>query len=163
MEIWDILDEQGNFTGKTIVRGETLKEGEYHLVVHIWIVNDKGQYLIQRRADHLKLMPGMWATTGGSSIEGEDSKVAALRETKEELGLTIEPNKIHKLDRVKRIHNIVDVWVIRENVSLKDIKILEEEVSDVRWVTKAKLKEMIKNGDFHNYGEEYFKKIFNLV
>ena len=43
-EIWDIYDENRNLTGKTIKRAEyinKIKENEYHLVVHIWIKNDK--------------------------------------------------------------------------------------------------------------------------
>jgi len=43
MEIWDILDKNGNMTGKTITRGDNLRDGEYHLIVHIWIINGKGE------------------------------------------------------------------------------------------------------------------------
>ena len=47
-ERWDILNEQGVLTGKTAVRGiGALKPGEYHLVVHIWILSDDGKILIQ--------------------------------------------------------------------------------------------------------------------
>ena len=49
-ERWDILNEQGVLTGKTAVRGiGALKPGEYHLVVHIWILSDDGKILIQKR------------------------------------------------------------------------------------------------------------------
>ena len=58
-EIWDIFDGNGEPTGKTTLRGRCyLKPGEYHLVVHIWIVSDEGKILIQRRSDDKKLMPG---------------------------------------------------------------------------------------------------------
>ena len=50
MELWDILDEKGNKTGRTMVRGNRIKRGDYHLVVHIWAKNEKGEYLIQKRA-----------------------------------------------------------------------------------------------------------------
>ncbi len=89
MELWDILDEDGNATGRTIMRGNELKEDEYHLVVHIWIINNKGEILIQKRSEHLEFAPGVWATTGGSAIKGEDSITAACRETKEELGIVM--------------------------------------------------------------------------
>ena len=39
MEIWDLLDECGNKTGKTVNRGVELKENQYHLEVHLWIIN----------------------------------------------------------------------------------------------------------------------------
>jgi hypothetical protein len=37
MEIWDILDINGNKTGKTKIRGHKLNKSEYHLVIHVWI------------------------------------------------------------------------------------------------------------------------------
>ena len=57
MEIWDILDENGNKTGRTIIRGEKLEVDEYHLVVHIWIINSNGEILIQKRPEHLEFAP----------------------------------------------------------------------------------------------------------
>jgi 8-oxo-dGTP diphosphatase len=160
MEIWDILDRQGNLTGKTIVRGEELKEEEYHLVVHIWIMNSKGEFLIQKRAEALKLMPGMWAATGGSVLAGEDSKTAALREVKEELGIDVNSDNIMKIGRVLRKQNLADVWSIREEVNIEDLELLEEEVSDARWMTKEEIKTMISRGEFHDYGEEYFRNLY---
>lgn len=144
------------------MRGEKLKAGDFHLVVHIWIINDRNEYLIQRRAEHLKLFPGIWATTGGSAISGEDSKTAAIREVEEELGIKPETENMKKIKRIKRKDNFTDVWLLQQNVLINDVKI-QEEVSEVMWVDKIKLEEMINNGTFHNYGEDYFKLIFNLT
>ena len=81
-EIWDIFDADGNPTGRTVVRGRYfLKPGEYHLVVHIWIVSSDGRLLLQRRSDKKRLMPGEWAATGGAAISGESSFEGAKRET----------------------------------------------------------------------------------
>lgn len=77
MERWDLRDGEGNPTGETMERGEHLKPGQYHLVVHIWIIDGQGRLLIQKRAAHLKLMPDIWAATGGSAVAGEDSHTAA--------------------------------------------------------------------------------------
>lgn len=70
-----------------------MKKDEYHLSVFIWIENDKGEYLISQRASTLKLAPNMWETTGGGAISGEDSLTATLRETNEELGISLNPKK----------------------------------------------------------------------
>ena len=154
MGIWDVLDERGNITGKTIDRGEILKEGEYHLVVHIWIINDKGEILIQKRPNNLKFAPGKWAITGGSAIQGEDSITAACRETKEELGIDIQP--IYKPIRHKRNSDFTDIWVVKQEINLEDIKLQKEEVCDVKWVTVEELRDMIHKGTFHRYSEKYF-------
>ena len=91
MELWDLLDEQGNPTGETMVRGERLRTGQFHLVVHIWVVDTAGRLLLQKREAHLRLMPDIWAATGGSAVAGEDSETAARRELREELGIHTAP------------------------------------------------------------------------
>jgi isopentenyldiphosphate isomerase len=160
MELWDILGEQGNKTGRTIVRGEKLKEDEYHLVVHIWILNDKNEFLIQKRAEHLKLMPGLWAATGGSVIAGEDSLTGAIREVKEELGIDVDIANLTKLRRIKRKNNLSDVWLVRQNVSLEDVIVQVEEVSQAKWAAKEDIENMVEEGTFFNYGDEYFNFLF---
>lgn len=159
MEIWDVYDENGNNTGRTAIRGEKLAEGDYHLVVHIWIMNDQNEFLIQKRADHLTLFPGIWATTGGSAIQGEDSKTAAIREVQEELGFQPNADKLKMLKRMKRKDHLADIWFLQQNIPLNLIQIQQEEVSDVKWVRKEALQEMIATGNFHNYGTEYFQDI----
>ena len=87
VELWDVFDSFGNPTGKKIARGTgILKPGEFHLVVHIWVVSSDGRVLIQRRSDERKLMPGEWAATRGAAIAGESSFQAVKRELFEELG-----------------------------------------------------------------------------
>lgn len=161
IETWDIYDKNGNKTGKTVIRGEKLKEGDFHLVVHIWIRNNKGEYMIQKRADHLEYLPSIWATTGGSAIEGEDSQTAAIREVEEELGIRPNIENMKKKKRIFMKNSIVDIWFILQDFSLNDITFCKEEVSAVKWVDKITLKEMIKSGIFYDYGEEYFRYIFN--
>lgn len=89
-EFWDIVDEHGNKTGNLHERGKPMQKGEYHLSISIWIFNSKGEFLISKRTP-TQIAPNMWETTGGSAIAGEDSRAAALRETSEELGITLIP------------------------------------------------------------------------
>lgn len=157
METWDILDENGSITGRTILRGKDLKVGEYHLVVHIWIINSKGEVLIQRRPEHLEFAPGVWATTGGSAIVGEDSITAACREVKEELGIKISKNSMLPPLKIKRKNDFTDIWVVKQDIELIEMKLQKEEVEDVKWVNKQELKEMILDGSFYRYSDVYFQ------
>jgi len=162
MELWDILDEEGNKTGKTIERGDELKKDQYHLVVHIWIINDSNQLLIQKRAEHLKLEPGIWATAGGSAIQGENSKTAALRETKEELGIEPKAHNMKKLERLQRKDNFTDIWILKQDVSLTEVDRSCEEVSEVKFVNISELKKMIEQDKFYDYGDKYFRYIWDI-
>ena len=162
-EKWDILDKNGIPTGKTTTRGQVfLKPGEYHLVVHIWVISSDGKFLIQRRSDKKKLMPGEWAATGGAAIAGEDSFTAASRELFEELGIKMDADIAKKAFRmIRRRNSILDVWVVCDNTPVGDLALQETEVAEAKWVTETELKEMITNGKFHNYGDEYFSRVFD--
>ena len=163
-ERWDILNEDGRPTGRTTVRGNVkLKPGEYHLVVHIWIISSRGRFLIQRRSDDKKLMPGEWAATGGAAIAGEDSFAAASRELYEELGIESDRDSLMWLTRIKRRNSLLDVWVITSDIDEDSLTLQKSEVAEAKWVKKEELEQMIENGQFHNYGWEYFDNIFERI
>lgn len=163
-EKWDILDSGGNPTGKTTLRGRNFfKPGEYHLVVHIWVISSDGKLLIQKRADTKKLMPGEWAATGGAAISGEDSFTAAKRELFEELGIQSDKSTLKKTVRIKRRNSLLDIWLTICDTPAEELTLQVSEVADAKWVTKDELVEMIENGEFHNYGREYFNLIFEKI
>ena len=87
VELWDILDKNGNVTGRVHERGKPMNKGEFHLEVYVWIENDNGEYLISQRSLN-KTFPNMWECTGGNAVVGDDSLTTALKEAKEELKQT---------------------------------------------------------------------------
>lgn len=165
MEIWDIYNINREKTGKTIVRGEKLEVGEYHLVVHIWIMNTKGEFLIQKRASTMQLRPNMWAMTGGSAVAGDDSHTACVREMYEEIGIQPDMDNAKVAFTVTRKDNICDVWLIKQDFEISECKMQVEEVSDLKWATIQEIKEMIKQKIFINYFylEDLFKFVGKLV
>jgi len=164
MEIWDIMNEDGRVTGRTAVRGKTtLRPGEYHLVVHIWVVSSYGNLLIQRRSEKRRLMPGEWAATGGSAISGESSLFAAARELREELGIGAIKGSLKLAGRLKRRNSLLDIWFIRCDADISRLRLQKSEVAEVKWVTPGELKCMIENKKYHNYGKEYFKLVFDYL
>ena len=163
-EKWDILNENGLPTGRTTLRGNyVFKKGEYHLVVHIWVVSPEGMILIQRRSEEKKLMPGEWAATGGAAITGEDSFTAAARELYEELGIKSDRESLKFVTRLKRRNSFLDIWAIKTYVPENNLKLQKSEVADAKWVSKETLEEMIKNGNYHNYGSNYFSVVMEKI
>lgn len=164
MEKWDILNADGEPIGKTTLRGKcNLKPGEYHLVVHIWVVSSRGDFLVQRRSENKKLMPGEWAATGGAAISGEDSYTAANRELYEELGIKSNKQTLKKLARIKRRNSLLDVWFICTDIKSEVLRLQNDEVAEARWVSRGEFENMIKNGQYHNYGKEYFDTVFEKI
>ena len=151
MELWDVYDRCFQKTGRVHERGNPLAPGEYHLVVAIYPVNSKGEVLIQKRNPNLKLLPGIWAATGGSAVQGENAWEACQRELKEELGLTACKESSEMIAAFKRIDSFNTIWLVHTEAKISDLILQEEEVSDAKWVSVAELKAMAKEGQFHYY------------
>lgn len=92
MEKWDLYNAKREKTRLTMQRGENIPKGLYHLVVSAWIVNQQGQYLLSQRHPD-KQYPLYWECTGGAVLSGENSLQGAVREVKEELGITLAPEQ----------------------------------------------------------------------
>ena len=159
MELWDILDENAKPTGRLIDRRDRLGKGEYHLVVHIWVDNGHGLYLIQRRSTRLGFCPGMWAPSGGSAITGETSLQAAMRELSEEMGITAPAESFRLVGRQRRNHAFRDLWQITVSCCTQT-HCQPEEVECAAWRSRCDIMSMVERGEFINYGDDYFKMIF---
>lgn len=160
MELWDLLDEMRNKTGYTHLRGTPLSAGEYHLVVHVWILNDAGEFLISKRTPN-KTYPGMWECTGGSAVAGDDSLTTALKESREELGIILLPENGTLFTTYKAGPNFIDVWIFKQNVDLDTITFQPDETCDAQHATPQAVKQMMQNGTFFpNYKYPYLDDFF---
>ena len=94
-EYFDVLNEKGEYIGKTETREKCHKEGLWHKAVVVFIINSKSQVLLQKRSANKKMWPNMWdITAGGHVLTGEFGFQAAIRECKEELGIELNKNDI---------------------------------------------------------------------
>ncbi len=151
LERCDVVDEFGNCTGRIVVRGTELGPGEFYPVVHVWIRDEAGNYLIQQRAWTEVSGPGMWGTTAGYVQAGEDSLAGAIREAKEEMGIQLSPTLLKRLGRVQIADLIADLWLAV--VSRRSIgePVLGPEVADWMWVSKTELERRVCRGEFFAY------------
>ena len=90
MEIFDVIDKDGNPTGETVTRERAHAEGIPHRTAHIWILRKKEgriQVLLQKRSKNKDSFPGMFDTSSAGHIQaGDEPLESALRELEEELG-----------------------------------------------------------------------------
>ena len=157
IEIWDLYDEQRHLTGRDHIRGEDIPRGYYHLVVHVWIRNSHGEYLISRRSADRPTYPLKWECTGGSVLKGEDSRTAALRETKEEVGVELSAcdgklvfSKVRNAIEGVRFADILDVWLFEYDGPIDLTKATTAEVADVAWLNKEQIKRLFEDGEMVN-------------
>jgi isopentenyldiphosphate isomerase len=151
-EIWDLYDKNRMLTGAKHRRGDPMKPGDYHLVVHVCIFNSNNQLLIQKRQPWKRGWPNMWdITVGGSAVAGDDSQKAAERETREEIGLTIDLTDVRPHFTINFEHGFDDYYLITKDVDIAELRLQKEEVQTVKWVDQEELMQMVQSGEMIPY------------
>ena len=146
MEFNDIYDENRNRTGRIHRRGTPWKEGEFGLVVCVWVHDGKGNLLLTRRAPE-KSFAGTWENSGGAAQAGEDSLTAITRELFEETGIRANPADFELLDSDRDKNCFYDFYCLERQVSLEEIQLLPGETDAVQWATFDQVHKMIRRGE----------------
>ncbi|MDE5539880.1 MAG: NUDIX hydrolase, partial [Bacilli bacterium] len=95
MELIEIVDEKGEFTGEIIDKEEAHDRNLLHNEVATFIINDKSQVLLQKRSPNKRFHPNKWALCAGHVDAYESLEEAAIREIKEEVGLDVDLKDLH--------------------------------------------------------------------
>lgn len=156
MELVDLYNGQKELTNETVEK-KNVPDGKFRLSVHVWITNDKGELLVQQRLATAHKFPNMWAVTGGAVKAGESSLDGVLRELSEELGIKANKDEMKFIASYRRKFDYVDVWLLNKNIDIKDIKLQEDEVQAVKWVTLEEFEEMLKNKEAIRSSYDYYK------
>ena len=149
-ELWDVYDENRNLTGRLQRRGGMLEGGNYHLVVHVWTRNSRGEFLLTKRSPN-KGFPLMWEATGDSALAGDDSLTAAVREVREETGVEQDPTAGRCVITYRRDNYFCDVWLFRHEFDLNAVTLLEGETCDKMRADAAMIRTMYEEGKLVPY------------
>ena len=162
MELFDLYTADREKTGKTMVRGEPVPDGFYRLVVHVCIFDGEGRMLIQQRQPFKKGWSNLWdVTVGGAAVAGDDSRSAAERETREELGLEIDLKDVRPTITIHWENGFDDCYVLTLPVDLSTLRLQYEEVQRVKWATKKEeILRMIDDGRFIPYEKSLIELLF---
>ena len=119
--------------------------------IDVFILNDYGQILLQKRSGNKKNYPNMWALCTGHVEKNEDVQDAAIRELKEELGIDVSIKELHsfangKFDIINR-NSSTYFFCIKCNLKEEKFIIQKEELSQVKWFDIIDVISMIKNND----------------
>ncbi len=153
-EYFDVLTENGEFTGKVATREECHKKGLWHRVVYAFIIDKSGNVLLQKRSKNKKLWPNMWdIAVGGHVDKGEVGSQALIRECKEELGLNLNDEDVRYLDGFSTINeyeNIInkhfnEFYLVKKDIEISKIKLQKEEISEIRWFCRKEILDRIEN------------------
>ncbi len=143
-EYWDIYDRNRVFQNKVIRRGDAFEDGEYYICCEVWLQNLNGELLItQRHPD--KKAGGLWEFIGGGVLAGENTLQAAIREVKEEIGISISTQDLNLLNVYKQKNYFMDIYLAKINLSIKDFVLDKNETVDAKWASEQELEAMIKD------------------
>lgn len=149
MELFDVVDQYGNPTGKIVERNEAHEKGIRHRTSHIWIVREKDgrrEVLLQKRAQKKDSFPGRYDTSSAGHIQaGDEPLTSACRELREELGIVAEPIDLNfagtfHVQYEKEFHGklfkdeeIAFVYVYQKPVDMDALTLQKEELDCVEW------------------------------
>ena len=154
MELWDLYDAFRIPQNRTHVRGTPLPPDGYHLVVHVWIHNHEGKFLMSQRSATRPHDPLKWECVGGSVLAGEDSLAGAIRETLEEVGISLDPdegqiiytNTRSTVDGVQ-YNDHLDVWLFEYTGKVDLSLATTDEVAQVCWMAVPEIKALYAAGE----------------
>ena len=164
-EYLDVVDETGSPTGEIVERSVAHRDGIPHRTSHLWLVrrrNGRIQVLLQKRA-MTKSFPGCYDISSAGHIPaGQDYYPSAVRELKEELGITAkESDLIYCADMTifwddvffgipyhdRQYTKVLLLWA---DVEEDAFVLQEEEVEGVLWIDLQECIDRVKAGTIKN-------------
>lgn len=165
MELFDVVNEYGEPTGEIVDRETAHLEGIRHRTSHLWLLRKRGtgtEILLQKRA-MTKSFPGCFDISSAGHIPaGDDFRESAIRELREELGVTAaESDLIFCGDKYiewddeffgKPYHDrqYTRVFMLWVDLDEDEFILQEEEVDDVLWMDLEECIKGVKRNTFSN-------------
>ena len=142
-EYVDIVDEDDSVIGSASWH-EMMSKGLLHRTSNVFVFNSKGELFVHRRADNLRLYPGMWDVKFGGSVRaGESYEEAAKRELEEEANIAgVRCAELFRM-KTRRKENNVNRAVFR-CVHDGPLRLDQEEVAEGKFVSIEEAKKMQK-------------------
>lgn len=158
MEFLDVLHPDGSPAGKRLSRVEVHRKGLHHRTVHVWVQNTKGELLLQKRSSSKEVFPGLWdISCAGHLSAGDSSLDGAVRELEEELGISVNKDKLQFLFTIPRhytspVSNIIeneitDVYLLKRRIEPGNLEINRNEIDKVQFISINELKRRVEKGD----------------
>jgi len=117
-------------------------------IVFLYRFDDQGEleFLWQRRSEKVDRYPGDYDISAGGHINlGESLTKAAVRETREEIGIEVKPEDLQFVIEAPFNRNRF-AWIYAVDFSSRndEFKYNDGEVSEVKWVPYEKMQDFVK-------------------
>jgi len=176
-EYIDIADLDGNLTGASELKSVIHQKGLYHHTAHLWLYTKNGDILLSQRSASKAICPLMWDVSVAGHIDSGESIIkAAIRECREEIGLSLTENELHKIGVFKcfqkydsgmednEFHN---TFIAELKVSLSALTPQKEEVEALKLVSFEEFEDLLKYSETNNHfvasNRPYYKKVLQHI
>ncbi|GAA1721926.1 isopentenyl-diphosphate Delta-isomerase [Streptomyces yatensis] len=150
----ELVDEDGTTIGTAEKLSAHLAPGKLHRAFSVFLFDDRGRLLLQRRALGKYHSPGVWSNTCcGHPYPGEPPFVAAARRTGEELGVA--PALLREAGTVRYNHPDPASGLVEQEYNHLFAGLVRatprpdpEEIGEVAFVTPDELEKLRDEGPF---------------
>ena len=132
-------------------RSEVHRRGLKHRATHVLVFNSRGEVFLQKRSMKKDRQPGVWdSSVSGHVDSGEDYDTCAVRELREEIGLSVAqtPERLFKIDACEETDQEF-VWVYQCQHE-GPFTLHPDEIDQGDWFTPAEVARWMQErpGDF---------------
>lgn len=162
MEIWDLYKADGTLAHIDHKRGQPMPQGFFHIVGGVAVRHVDGTYLLMQRDQNKTNFPGMWEMgASGSIFKGETPLQGAMRELKEECGISAD-----SLELIFVCHNNDTFYwnyLCLTDCSKDSVTLQEGETVAYKWVSKDELLSIINSDCFVSSVRERWTPYLNQI
>lgn len=171
----EVCDTDGNGTGQTYSYDTIHRQGLWHKGVRVYVLNSKGEFLIQRRGQYVHTFPNVYESTASGHVDaGASSAGTAIKELREETDIIAKEEELVFVGSVEDkfteqdgtiINNeIDDVYIIHKDFDIHALPKTSYEIEEFRVFDAKEFLEKGKNGDKSIiYRPNEFKILFDYL
>lgn len=138
-EIFDVVNERDEVIDRQ-PRSVVHARGLLHRAVHVLVFNARGEVFLQKRSMKKDRQPGVWDSSASGHVDsGEDYDTCAVRELREEIGLSLTetPRRLFKIDACEET-DAEFVWVYQCE-SEGPFTLHPDEIDEGGWFSSAEV------------------------
>ena len=163
-ELIDVYNEDGSTAGYVASRDYVHWKGLWHATVHTWIVRQgdggRPELLLQLRAAGKRLYPSCWDISSAGHIPaGEDAVQGAIRELREELGITVPPEELAYVGTLVMTYDDDDdggyhdrehcrIYILHSQADISEMTLQASEVERVMWMGFDEIPDAMASDNF---------------
>ena len=140
-----ILDENGNITNKEATKKEVHDNHLWHQEVAIFLINEEGKILLQKRSNNVHYNKGKWGIIANHVGADQTLMEALIQKSEEEIGYSLNPKDIRFLTMLKRNDiresRFTYFYYIKTNITEKDINLNNYLATEMKFFEFDELKE----------------------